>query len=191
MESGIAAFFIVLLVYKLYEFEMSWRKEEASTRQIATLAVIAVLTMFSRLDLVFLAGMVGLWVVFRGHLLRFFLPLDIASIIILTILRDSCCEWDLTVIMSLIDIALAMAVVALLVKIPCCLFCLVYISILASSRIGELLKRVVLFAVTGSVVTGILVLLVQRLGLGAGFLFTHHYFDRSRADACCFLGSVD
>ena len=56
LESGIAAFFIVLLVYKLYEFEISWRKNEVSKKQIATLAVIAVLTMFSRLDLVFLAG---------------------------------------------------------------------------------------------------------------------------------------
>src|SRR5262245_58636191 len=26
LESGIAAFFVVLLVYKLYEFELSWRK---------------------------------------------------------------------------------------------------------------------------------------------------------------------
>src|SRR5215211_7440447 len=86
LESGIAAFFIVLLVYKLYEFEMAWRKGQGSTKQIITLAGIAVLTMFSRLDLVFLAGMVGLWIVFRGHLLRFFLPLDVSSIIVLTTL---------------------------------------------------------------------------------------------------------
>jgi hypothetical protein len=118
LESGIAAFFIVLLVYKLYEFEMSWRREEVSPKQIGTLAVIAVLTMFSRLDLVFLAGMVGLWVVFRGHLLRFFLPLDIASIIVLTILAFMI-RVGLIGYFESIDIALAMAAVALIVKIPC------------------------------------------------------------------------
>src|SRR5512134_2034494 len=55
LESGIAALLIVLLLYKLYEFELSWRKHEVSRGQIITLAGIAVLVMFSRLDLVFLA----------------------------------------------------------------------------------------------------------------------------------------
>src|SRR5512134_3659714 len=62
LESGIAALFIVLLIYKLYELEISWRTKGVSRNQIITLAAIAVLVMFSRLDLVFLAGMVGLWV---------------------------------------------------------------------------------------------------------------------------------
>ena len=74
LETGIAAFFIVLLVYKLYEFERSWRKHEVSKKQILTLGILAALTMFSRLDLVFFAAMVGLWIVFRGHPLRYFLP---------------------------------------------------------------------------------------------------------------------
>src|SRR5215213_1582845 len=33
LESGIAAFFIVLLIYRLYGFELSWRREEVSTKQ--------------------------------------------------------------------------------------------------------------------------------------------------------------
>src|SRR4026208_1621410 len=81
LETGIAAFFIVLLIYKLYEFERSWRTYAVSKKQILTLGILAALTMFSRLDLVFFATMAGLWVVFRGHPLRFFLPLDIAAII--------------------------------------------------------------------------------------------------------------
>ena len=166
LESGIAAFFIVLLVYKLYQFELSWRKAETSRKQVATLAVIAVLTMFSRLDLVFLAGMVGLWVVFRGHLLRFFLPLDITSIIILTILAFMI-RVGLSGYYESIDIALAMAIVAILVKIPCAfLFGLYQHS--GMSRVGELLKRVILFAITGSAITGLLVLAIQRLGVVPG-----------------------
>jgi hypothetical protein len=166
LESGIAAFFIVLLVYKLDEFEMAWRGEEVSSRQIAVLGVIAVLTMLSRLDLVFLAGMVGLWVLFRGHLLRFFLPLDIASIVILTILAFMI-RVGLTGYYESTDTALAMAGVALLVKIPVAYLFGLY-QHFGVARVGELLKRLVLFAVTGSMITGLLVLLIQRLGLVQG-----------------------
>src|SRR5215213_8141298 len=166
LESGIAAFFIVLLVYKLYEFEISWRREPVSAKQIAVLAVIAVLTLFSRLDLVFLAGMVGLWVVFRGHLLRFFLPLDIASIIILTILAFML-RVGLIGYYESIDIALAMVAVALLVKIPCAFLFGLYQRSRMSSAV-DLLKELISFAVTGSVITGTLVLVIQRLGLVEG-----------------------
>jgi hypothetical protein len=188
LESGIAAFFIVLLVYKLYEFEMSWRREEVSSKQMAILAGIAVLTMFSRLDLVFLAGMVGLWVLFRGHLLRFFLPLDIASIIILTILAFMV-RVGLTGYYEAIDIALLMAAVALLVKIPCAYLLGLY-QHFGVTHVGELLKRVALFAVIGSGLTGILVLLIQRFGLVEGSFsriiilidlgFTFLFFGSSR-----------
>src|SRR6476646_5712087 len=50
LESGIASFFLILLIYKLYDFELSWRREQISKKQIITLAVIATLMMFSRLD---------------------------------------------------------------------------------------------------------------------------------------------
>jgi hypothetical protein len=166
LESGIAAFFIVLLVYKLYEFELSWRKQEVSSKQIATLAVIAVLTMLSRLDLVFLAGMAGIWVIFRGHLLRFFLPLDIASIIILTILAFMA-RVGLTGYFESIDIALLMAAVGLVVKVPAAYLLGLYQHFGVSRAIG-LFKRVAVFTVTGSLVTGFLVLLIQRLGMVAG-----------------------
>lgn len=166
LESGIAAFFIVLLVYKLYEFEVSWRTKEVSRAQISVLAILAVLTMFSRLDLVFLAGMVGLWVIFRGHLLRFFLPLDIVAIIVLTILAFMV-RVGLSGYYESIDIALLMVVVALLVKIPFAYFSGLH-QHYGVSRAGELLKRVLLFSVTGSAVTGIIVLLIQRFGLVEG-----------------------
>jgi len=166
LESGIASFFVVLLVYKLYEFERSWRKDQVSKKQIAILAVIAMLTLFSRLDLVFLAGMVGLWVVFRGHLLRFFLPLDIASIIVLTILAFMF-RVGLVGYYESVDIALTMVVVSLLVKIPCAfLFGLYQHSTLL--RPVELIKRLVLFALTGSIIAGILVLAIQKLGFVQG-----------------------
>jgi len=122
--------------------------------------------MLSRLDLVFLAGMTGVWVIFRGHLLRFFLPLDIASIIILTILAFML-RVGLTGYFESIDIALAMAAIALIVKIPVAYLFGLY-QHFGVSRAVELLKRAALFAVTGSAISGVLVLLIQRLGLVEG-----------------------
>jgi len=166
LESGIAAFFLVLLVYKLYDFELSWRKDPVSKKQIATLAVIAMLMMFSRLDLVFFAALVGVWVVFRGHLLRFFLPLDITAIIILTILAFML-RVGLAGYYESVDVALAMAVASLVVKIPSAFFFGLY-QHSKVLRPGALIARLILFALTGSVISGILVLAIQRLGLVQG-----------------------
>ena len=113
LESGIAAFFVVLLIYQLYEFELSWRKDQVPKNKSNPLAVIAMLTLFDRLDLVFFAGMVGLWIIFRGHLLRFFLPLDIASIVILTILAFML-RVGLVGYYESVDVALAMAITGLI-----------------------------------------------------------------------------
>ena len=166
LESGMAALFVVLLVYKLYQFELSWRKHPVSRQQIATLAVIAMLTMFSRLDLVFFAALVGLWIIFRGHLLRFFLPLDSTAIIILTILAIML-RVGLVGYYESVDVALAMAIVGLIVKIPSAfLFGLYQHSTVL--RPGEFIKRLILFGLTSSVVTGILVLAIQKLGWAQG-----------------------
>jgi hypothetical protein len=77
LETGIATFFILLLAVRLFDFERAWRNGKATNKHLITLGVIATLAMFSRLDLVFLAGIVGIWIVFRGHPLRFLVPLDI------------------------------------------------------------------------------------------------------------------
>src|SRR4026207_902997 len=142
LETGIAAFFVILLIYKLYEFERSWRTQAVSKKKILTLGILAALTMFSRLDLVFFAAMVGLWVVFRGHPLRFFLPLDIATIVAsallaLTIRTGSPAYHELT------DMALAMVALGLIVKISCAyLFGLYQHSSLSGRR--KLLKQLLL-----------------------------------------------
>jgi hypothetical protein len=166
LESGIAALFVVLLVYKLFEFETGWRKHGVSKKQIMTLAVIAVLMIFGRLDLVFVAAMVGLWVIFRGSPLRFFLPLDIASIAVMTLLAFLV-RVDIDGYYEVVDVALAMVFVALLVKIPCAfLFGLYQHAVLV--RASELFKRLVLFALVSSLVTGLLMLAILRIGLVQG-----------------------
>ncbi|MBN2117849.1 MAG: hypothetical protein JW730_14835 [Anaerolineales bacterium] len=166
LESGIAAFFIVLLVYKLYEFEISWRRNGTSGKQIAVLAVIAVLAMFSRLDLVFLAGVVGIWILFRGSLLRFLLPLDIASTVILTLLAFVI-RVDINGYYESVDVALLMMALSLIVKVPAAFLFGLYQHAVVSRPI-ELLKRLVLFALTGSLLTGGLMLASLQLGLVQG-----------------------
>jgi hypothetical protein len=80
LESPIAAFSIVLFIYKLSQFEKKWRIQPVTTTQIAGLASIAVLVMFSRLDLIFLVFISGVWIIFRNTPIRFFAPLDVLII---------------------------------------------------------------------------------------------------------------
>jgi len=166
LESGIAAFFIVLLAYKLFEFEKSWRRTEVSKRQIITLAIIAVLAMFSRLDLVFLAGIAGIWILFRGHLLRYFLPLDIISIIIATLLAFLA-RVGIRAYYEYVEIALTMVALGLAIKIPCAYFFGLYqrSHIL---RLGDLVRRLILSTLVSSAIVGMLMLTSLKLGLLQG-----------------------
>ncbi|HLO32488.1 MAG TPA: hypothetical protein VK249_25300 [Anaerolineales bacterium] len=166
VESGIAAFFVVLLVYQLFEVETSWRKNDVSKKQIAISAGLAALALFSRLDLVFLAGIMGVWIVFRGSPLRFFLPLDIASIVIVTLLAFIL-RVDISGYYEYVPVAVTLMALSLIVKIPSAfLFGLYQRSVIAKP--GELFKRLILFLLTSSALTGILMLASLQLGLVQG-----------------------
>jgi hypothetical protein len=166
LETGIAAFFIVLLVHKLYDFERSWRTNEVSPKQIVSLAVLAIFAMFSRLDLVFLAVMVGLWIVFRGHLLRFYLPLDIASIIVATLLAFVIRN-DLPAYYQYVDFALTMVILGLIVKIPSAFLFGLYQRATIFNPV-ELLKQLFLFSLASSVIIGVIVLACLELEILKG-----------------------
>ncbi|MGE5249491.1 MAG: hypothetical protein ACM3QS_04685, partial [Bacteroidota bacterium] len=76
LETGLASFTAALLLYLLSRFERTWREAPPDRRQIALLAIAALLALFSRLDLVFLAFLAGAWIILRGTPLRLLLPLD-------------------------------------------------------------------------------------------------------------------
>ena len=80
LETAIAIFTILLLVHRLSTFEKEWRTKTVTTRQLVEISMLAVLVMFSRLDLVFLAVIIGIWVVFRGKVIRYLAPLDMLII---------------------------------------------------------------------------------------------------------------
>ena len=162
LESGIAAFFIVLLLYKLYDFERSWRVNKISLEQIASLAVIAALVMFSRLDLVFLAVLMGLWIIFRGSLLRFFVPIDIVLIVLITLLAFLV-RVDISGYYQDANIALLMIVLSLFIKIAGAFLLGLYQRAILLRPV-LLVKRLILFALVSSVVIGILILAILSVG---------------------------
>jgi hypothetical protein len=76
LETGLAAFCLVLFLYLLQRFEYDRETGSVKLKRIATLAIAATLVTFSRLDMVFLAGIFGFWIVFRDKPLHYLLPLD-------------------------------------------------------------------------------------------------------------------
>lgn len=82
VESSIALLFIVLLLYLAYRLERTWRSEAPGIMQLAILGAVAALVVFSRLDLVFFALVMGIWIVLRNSPARYLLPLDLLSIVL-------------------------------------------------------------------------------------------------------------
>ena len=167
LESGIAAFFIVLFIYKLFEFEKTWSTQPVSHRQLATLGILAVLVMFSRLDLVFLAGMAGIWIVFRREPLRYLLPLDIVfvvvSVLLALIFRITFREY-----LKYTDVALTMIALSLLIKIPAAYFFGLYQRSVIS-KFGILWIRLGLFALSTSALVGVAMIVISPLAHFEGF----------------------
>ena len=84
MESGISAFFIVLLAYKASSLLDS--SEEITKKQIVEAGFIGVLTIFARLDNVFIVAMAGLFLMFRITRITRRLIFDVVTIGIAMIL---------------------------------------------------------------------------------------------------------
>ena len=161
LETGIAAFFIVLFVYKLYEFERSWRREPVTIRQLITLGIIGLCVILSRLDLVFFVALVGLWIVFRRGAMRYLLPLDIVSIAF-SVLLAFVVTLDLDVYYKIAHEAVKMLVISLALKIP-----LAYLFGLYRrgkfDRLPSLMRSLMLFVVSSSVILAATMLVVARL----------------------------
>ncbi|MGC8855830.1 MAG: hypothetical protein ACP5QU_03440 [Anaerolineae bacterium] len=170
LETGIAAFFIVLFAYKLYQFEKSWRTQPVTTKQLAGLGVIAVLVIFSRLDLVFLAGVAGIWIVFRKYALRYLLPLDMVSIAVSALLAVI---YFVTFkeYYKFSSLAIRLVVLALLIKLPAaCLFGLYQRSVVLT--LNRLLKRLAGFAISVSVILDTTLMFTTTIKRYDGFLPT-------------------
>ena len=167
LETGLAAFFVILLVYKVYEFEKSWRKGLVTNRQLYMLGFIALLMTFSRLDLIFLAGMLGLWLVFRDSPLRYLLPLDFASILV-SVLVAFLVRLSLRDYYTFNDAAISMVAVGMLVKIPLAYFLGLYDHAVLS-KISKLMARLAVFLFVGSALTALFMLILAAVRHFEGF----------------------
>ena len=190
LETGIAVFFVVLLAYKLFEIETAGRKDQISNRELALLGFIALLTVLSRLDLIFLVGMVGIWIILRNFPMRYFVPLDIAallvSVMLAFIVRLSFSEYH-----RFADAAITMAAVSLVVKLPGAYFLGLYQPSILSNA-SKLAGRLALFLVITSAITAGLMTVLTTVRHFEGFpritimydlLYTALFFAFSRFGA--------
>jgi len=177
LETGIAAFFVLLLVYRLNQFERSWRTQPVSPKQLIDIGIIAALTLFSRLDLIFVVTFVGLWIIFRKHPLSYFLPLDmfaLASAVLISFVN----------ILGVpkgyyfyADSALAMLALALAIKIPLAYFMGLYQPTLATQSIFRTLKQIIIVSGIGSIIITSIMLILQKTNILIGFPRTALIYD--------------
>ena len=175
LETGLAAFFIVLFTYKLFEFEKMWRNNPVTQKQLASLGIIAVLVTFSRLDLIFFVGMSGIWIIFRKHPLRYYLPFDIVSIIVSVLLgfiyRVS---FDQFLIFS--DVALTMIIISLAVKLPCAFYFNLYKSP-SETNPKKTARSLIIFSASTATLVGLIMLVILPLSNFEGFPRTIIAYD--------------
>ncbi len=117
LETGLTAFSILLFIRYFEKLEQKWRTEPLETKEIAALASLGVMVLFSRLDTIFLVLFFGLYLVFRKTPLRHLLLTDILGIIVVVfggfILRVGMKSYYFYG-----QTALVMAVLAILVSLP-------------------------------------------------------------------------
>jgi len=168
LETPVAVFTILLLIQKLSIFEKEWRIKKVTSKQLIEISLLATLAMFGRLDLVFLAILVGAWVIFRGKFIRYLLPLDLviifASMTGSAAFRTGISSYNA----HYASAAVQVTVLAIVFKI----ISLYFFGAYQDPRAGSLWKtfRQTLFGITtGSFATASVILLGTQLGVQMNF----------------------
>lgn len=176
LETPIAIFFVVMTISQLSKFESEWRANTIPPKRFALLGLFASLAMLSRLDLVFFAVLVGLWVVFRGTTIRYFLPLDIAAIFVsmtsAVLLRTGFESYNTTYPSSVVEATL----IALVVKLITFYFLGLYRHPRSMTAWVWIWQSSIAAVVSAGVSAGIYILFVQ-MGLGRNFPRSAFLFD--------------
>lgn len=176
LETPIAAFSVMLVLYHLSKFEREWRGNQIPPKRFALLGLIAAIAMFSRLDLVFFAVLAGIWILFRGSPIRYFLPLDIAIIFLsmtgAVLMRTDFQIYNTAYASSAVEATL----IALVVKTAALYFFGAY-QHPRSVRVWETLKRIFFAVSIGAVLTAVLYILLVQIGLGRNFPRSAFLYD--------------
>lgn len=168
LETPLAALAVMYLIYRLSQFETEWRARDISWKDLAQLGFLAAIVMFSRLDLIFLAVMVGVWLVFRGSAIRYLLPFDVALIFISmtssVILRTGFDSYNTLYAGSAVEAT----ILALLVKTALLYFFGAYQHPRTHSLWMQIRRLFLALSIGTVLIAGIYILLVH-LGFGKNF----------------------
>lgn len=173
LETPIAILTLLWLIHRLSIFEETWRTQPVTKSQLAEIALLAAFVMFSRLDLVFLAVIMGVWIIFRGTTLRYTLLLDMfiffASMASAAALRTGIDAYNT----HYSPAAVESAILAIIIKIVALYFAGSYQPL----QYGSLWKilRQTFFAITGSSIL-IFAISILRIQFGADLDFPRSAF---------------
>jgi hypothetical protein len=167
LETPLAAFAVVLFIERLGNFESTWRTKPVTKTQIGGLAMIAVIAMFSRLDLIFLAIIAGIYIVFRGHPIRFLLPFDIA-IIFLSMTSSIALRSGFPAYNFYAASAITATVIALVIKIITFYFAGLYQHPKMHTTRG-LIRQTVIATAIGAVIFSGVMIVAMRIGIVESF----------------------
>ena len=156
LETGLASFTAILLIYQLWKFELHWRKNPLTPRQIAGLAICALLALFGRLDLVFLALLAGAWIILRGTCLRTLLPLD-ALLAVVSVLVSFTYRLGLPEYYLYTQAAIVMIVISVITKILLYFFLGLY-QPPATQPFWRTLRQIVIAVLISTLFTGAVML---------------------------------
>jgi hypothetical protein len=163
VESAITIFLVVALLYSLYKVELTWRTRQPGLRQIAGLGVLAALMVFGRLDLIFYSLILGVWLVFRGSALRYFMPLDVLAVAVATI-SAFLARLGFSAYYDVSDSVIIMLVAALICRLPVFYFAGLY-QPPAAWRLGGIVRSMLV----GVLVSSGLLAIVLMGGSALGF----------------------
>jgi hypothetical protein len=167
LETGLTAFSVVLLLYVAERYERKWRSEDLSRKEIATLALLGVMVILSRLDTVFLVILFGFYFAFRALPLRYFLLTDILGIVFLTfasfVFRVGMKEYY-----NYGETAVQMTLISLLFSLPLFYFLGLY-QHPRNESLASLAKRIFVSSALAIAISGFLMLVLQRFGFVGSF----------------------
>jgi hypothetical protein len=175
LESALAAFTLAYLLFTLAKFDQAWRIKPVTSRQIALLAAMAALVMFSRLDLIFLVSLAGIWIIFRGHPMRFLLPFDILNIFI-AMVSSYALRAGFPGYIKVADAAILSGILSILIKIPI----FYYFGLYRHPRTFPILDQflqIALAVAISEILLGVLLVGFQHAGLVTGISNSAPFLD--------------
>lgn len=163
MESGLNAFFLVLLISLAARFERSLLPAFDRRRQVWLMGFVAALALLSRLDNIFFLIVLGLWMLFRSRLTRFLVFGDFLTILV-GVFGSYYLRLPLNLYYYYSESAMAMMALALVLK-PILYYLLgLYRPVWPAARFGQYL-RALLGGLAGSLVVAGLMMGLNLAGV--------------------------